>query len=86
MTGETHAIIRMALVLPAPFGPRKPKLSPGATSKSIASTAVSVPKRLVRPRAWMSGAATGFSGMGGRWYRSGQRLARSRSPRRHLAD
>ena len=30
VTGELQAIIRMVLVLPAPFGPRKPKASPGA--------------------------------------------------------
>ena len=29
VTGETHAIIFMVEVLPAPFGPRKPKHSPG---------------------------------------------------------
>ena len=44
----------MVVVLPAPFGPRKPNASPGATSKSIASTAVKSPKRFVRARAWMS--------------------------------
>ena len=57
MTGDTQAIIRIVLVLPAPLGPRKPKLSPGATSKSMASTAVKTPNRLVSPRAWMSGGA-----------------------------
>ena len=53
--GETHPIIRIVEVLPAPFGPRNPNDSPGATSKSMASTAVKSPNRLVRPRAWMSG-------------------------------
>ena len=53
--------MRMVLVLPAPLGPRKPKASPGCTSKSTASTAVKSPKRLVRPRAWISGAV----GVGG---------------------
>ena len=52
--GETQPIIRIVEVLPAPFGPRNPNDSPGATSKSMASTAVKSPKRLVRPRAWMS--------------------------------
>ncbi len=41
-------------VFPAPLGPRNPNDSPGATSKSIPSTAVISPNRLVRPRAWMS--------------------------------
>ena len=57
-TGDTQAIMRIVLVLPAPLGPRKPKLSPAATSKSMPSTAVNTPKRLVRPRAWMSGGGT----------------------------
>ena len=51
MIGETQAIIRIVLVFPAPFGPRKPNDSPGATSKSMASTAVKPPKRFVRARA-----------------------------------
>ncbi len=41
--GETQPIIRIVEVLPAPFGPRKPNASAGATSKSIASTAVNAP-------------------------------------------
>jgi len=63
--------------LAGPVGtPGKPNDSPGATSKSMASTAVKPPNRLVRPRAWMSEevdaasrpdacAGTGVSGMGG---------------------
>src|SRR2546427_7483960 len=71
--GETRRITRMVDVLPAPFGPRKPNASPWATSKSIASTAVNVPKRLVRPRAWMSWSedAPGDWAMGRAWYRRG---------------
>ena len=42
--------IRMVVVFPLPFGPRKPKISPRATSKSMPSTAVKSPKRLVSPR------------------------------------
>ena len=53
--GDTQPTIRIAVVLPAPFGPRNPNASPGATSKSMPSTAVNVPKRLVRPRAWING-------------------------------
>ena len=68
LIGEVQPIIRMVEVLPAPFGPRKPKDSPAATSKSIPSTAVKSPKRLVRPRAWMreevESTDSGMSGMG----------------------
>ena len=41
--------IRIAVVLPAPLAPRKPKISPWRTLKEIWSTAVNVPKRLVSP-------------------------------------
>ena len=41
--------------LPAPFGPRKPNASPGATSKSISSTATKSPNRLVSALAEMTG-------------------------------
>src|SRR5215218_6262679 len=68
LTGDTHATMRMVEVLPAPFGPRNPKLSPGATSKSIASTAVNSPNRFVKPRAWMSGGVSVGLGMGGASY------------------
>src|SRR5665647_2788140 len=41
------AIIRKVVVLPAPFGPRKPNSSPFGTVRSIASTALKEPYRLV---------------------------------------
>ena len=63
MIGETQPIIRIVEVLPAPLGPRKPNDSPRATSKSMASTAVKSPNRLVSPRAWMSEVGD-VSGMG----------------------
>src|SRR5437763_6858983 len=47
--------IRIAVVLPAPFAPRKPDTSPAATSKEMPSTAVKVPKRRVSSRASMAG-------------------------------
>ncbi len=56
VTGETAAIMRMVEVLPAPLGPRKPKASPGCTSKSMPSTATNDPNRLVSDVASMSGA------------------------------
>src|SRR5438105_8107943 len=49
--GETQPIIRIVEDLPAPFGPRKPNASPRYRSKSMPSTAVKPPNRLVRPRA-----------------------------------
>ena len=39
------------VVLPAPFGPRRPKTVPSLTVRSMPSTAVTGPKRLVRPSA-----------------------------------
>src|SRR5687768_15794265 len=41
--------ILMVVVLPAPFGPRNPKISPAFTAKLTAFTAVKSPKLLVRP-------------------------------------
>ena len=49
--------MRRVVVLPAPLGPRKPVIRPGSTSKLRSSTAVKVPKRLVRPRTSMRVAA-----------------------------
>jgi len=39
----------IVVVFPAPFGPRKPKKPPSATSKSIPSTAQKFPNRFTRP-------------------------------------
>src|SRR5918994_2056948 len=39
-------IIEIAVVLPAPFGPRRPKVSPGEMPKLTPSTAVRSPKVL----------------------------------------
>jgi len=41
--GEEHEIIFIVVVFPAPFGPRNPKHSRGATSKSMPRTASNVP-------------------------------------------
>src|SRR6478736_1430919 len=70
LIGETHPIIRIVEVLPAPLGPRNPNDSPAATSKSTASTATNSPKRLVSPRAWMSG-DVGWSDMSPESYTAG---------------
>src|ERR1035437_6942431 len=40
--------MRIVVDLPAPFGPRKPKISPFCTSKLTRFTAVKLPKRFSR--------------------------------------
>src|SRR5882757_5812346 len=45
---------RIVVVLPAPFGPRKPVTMPGRTSKLRSSTALVLPYCLVSPRTWIS--------------------------------
>ena len=51
--------MRKVVVLPAPFGPRKPKISPANTVRSMPETASTMPRRLVkvrlRPRVSMIG-------------------------------
>src|SRR5262249_18365010 len=47
--------ILMVVVLPAPFGPRKPKGSPRATSKSVPRTAGTSPYCLVSPDTEITG-------------------------------
>src|SRR3990170_5456407 len=42
---------RRSVVLPAPFGPKRPKNSPESTSRSIPARAVTDPNRFTRPRA-----------------------------------
>ena len=39
-----------AVVLPEPFGPMRPRISPSPTSNEIAFSAVKPPKRFVSPR------------------------------------
>src|SRR5947209_10699001 len=46
---SVHSML-IVVVLPAPFGPRKPNTSPAATSKSTPRTACTSPKDLARPR------------------------------------
>jgi hypothetical protein len=40
---KSPAMTRMVVVLPAPFGPRKPWISPGSTSRDTPATAVKEP-------------------------------------------
>src|ERR1700682_301184 len=42
--------MRMVVDLPAPLGPRKPKISPRRTARLTWSTAVNVPKRFTKSR------------------------------------
>src|SRR5690606_40901797 len=44
--------MRIVVLLPEPFAPRKAKTSPRSISRSTPSTAVKSPKRRVSPRAW----------------------------------
>ena len=79
--GATQPIMRIVELLPAPFGPRKPNASPRATSKSMPSTAVNVPKVLVSPRAEMSGAPDGMA-PGPAWAADGDGARRAHILRR----
>src|ERR1035438_9781308 len=48
LEGGTSVVnIRISVLLPAPLGPSRPKISPGGTVKLTLSTASSVPKRLL---------------------------------------
>src|SRR5262245_47504548 len=50
--------MRMVVDLPAPLLPRKPKISPRATSNDTLSTATKSPKRRVSPRTSMAFASS----------------------------
>ena len=45
------ASIRSVVVLPAPFGPSRPTISPGLTARDTSATAITSPKRLPSERA-----------------------------------
>src|SRR5258708_12602180 len=47
--GRKHVRTRIVVVFPAPFGPRKPTISPLVTSKETLSTAIVRAYLLVRP-------------------------------------
>src|SRR5262249_11511749 len=51
--------MRSAVVLPAPFRPRKPNTTPGRTARSTPSSAIASPNRLVRPRSSMAAGSSG---------------------------
>src|SRR4249919_2448852 len=56
------ATIRNVVVLPHPEGPSRAKKEPVGTSRSRSSTALKVPKSLVRPRSSRPAAATPSAG------------------------
>src|SRR5687767_7284236 len=55
--GNSPEIRLNSVVLPAPFGPRIARRSPGRTSRSTSLTAWTPPKRRPTPRRWRIGAA-----------------------------
>src|SRR5690349_500833 len=57
LSGSKPVSILMTVVLPLPLGPRKPKISPLATSKLTPFTAVNFPKLRTSPRAEMAASA-----------------------------
>src|SRR5262249_24210995 len=59
LSGSRPVSILMTVVLPLPLGPKKPKISPLATSKLTPFTAVNLPKLRTSPRAAMAGSAAG---------------------------
>src|ERR1700734_3445624 len=54
---RVHRIL-IVVDLPAPFGPRKPKVSPAVTAKLIPRTASISPYRLTRSVTWTTGSLT----------------------------
>src|SRR3954469_1762808 len=66
LTGDTAAIIRIVLALPAPLGPRNPNASPRCTSTSMPLTASNSapggPKVFRSPRAEIIGADASVTG------------------------
>ncbi len=59
---STPASMRMIVVLPAPSGPTRPKISPRVTAKLIPRTAATGPKRRLSPSATTAAAAGGVTG------------------------
>ena len=74
---STVVRIRMTVVLPAPFGPRRPKMVPASTPKLTPSRARTVPpKVLCRSSSWMARLIRISFLPGGRavWWRLPKRL------------
>ena len=54
--GVSPRRIRIAVVLPEPFGPSRPQTVPSGTESERSSRATVDPKRLVMPSSWIRGA------------------------------
>src|SRR3712207_3625658 len=76
VAGISPVIIRIVVVLPAPFGPRKPVTVPDSSSKDTSSTTVRSPYFLVSPLTVIIVASSD------RLVRSRGRRSRRRAPRR----
>src|ERR1043165_5678110 len=61
--GKKQVKTRIVVVLPAPFGPRKPTICPFSTSKEILSTAILRAYRLVRPSTLIIWRSLGTNGV-----------------------
>jgi hypothetical protein len=53
----TVARIRIVVVLPAPFGPSRPKIVPTGTSRSMPASACTSPNSFVSPSTRIAGSA-----------------------------
>ena len=62
VAGNNPHSIRNVVVLPAPLGPSRPKISPRRTSNEVLATAVKSPKRRTRSRTTMTGSAWSVTG------------------------
>ena len=62
VAGNNPHSIRNVVVLPAPLGPSRPKISPLHTSNEVLATAVKSPKRRTRSRTTMTGSAWSVTG------------------------
>ena len=79
LAGNSPVSIFIVVVLPQPFEPTKPKISPRSIVKLTWSTAVKSPKRQVRSRATMTGSVVDRCGAAGFAARGGRRARRSGS-------
>ena len=81
--GTKPVIIRIVVVLPAPFGPRNPVTVPGSRVNETSSTTVRPPYCLVSPLTWIIGGpplSTGPSGLRENPAEKGQVTASAGSP------
>src|SRR3954471_20601768 len=99
VAGTRPVIIRIVVVLPAPFGPRKPVTVPGSSAKDTSSTTVRSPYCLVSPLTVIIETSVGRSVLSARnlpgrgWsprrpqdWNPGPRTARSRHPKVDSGD